>query len=100
MRSLIFDIKILFQTVVSFNLIFFFFCRSNHSKKDKSVKYSGTRLREKGILIALDGVHPGQLKNVQFEISTTDFNGIYSVRGRFMGVEVEKIDIDIQVTFF
>lgn len=45
----------------------------------------------------MDGVHPGQLKNVQFEISTTDFNGIYSVRGRFMGVEVEKIDIDIQV---
>lgn len=70
--------------------------KSNHSKKDKSVKYSGTRLREKGILIALDGVHPGQLKNVQFEISTTDLNGIYSVRGRFMGVEVEKIDIDIQ----
>lgn len=71
------------------------YCRAH--KREQSVKYSGTRLREKGVLVALDGVPPGQLKNVQFEISTTDFNGIYSVRGRFMGVEVEKIDIDIQV---
>ncbi|KAK6643236.1 hypothetical protein RUM43_004741 [Polyplax serrata] len=65
-------------------------------KKERSLKYSGTRLRDKGILISLDGVPPGQLKNVQFEISTTKFNGIYSIHGRFMGIEVEKIDIDIQ----
>lgn len=66
-------------------------------KKQRSLKYSGTRLLEKGILISLDGVPLSQLKNVQFEISKTKFNGIYAVHGRFMGIEVEKIDIDIQV---
>ena len=66
-------------------------------KKEYGIKYSGARLREKGVLISLNGVPLTQLKNVQFEISTTKLNGIYSVHGRFMGVEVEKIDLDIQV---
>ncbi|EEB12424.1 ras GTP-ase activating protein with iq motif, putative [Pediculus humanus corporis] len=57
-------------------------------KKEYSIKYSGARLREKGVLISLNGVPLTQLKNVQFEISTTKLNGIYSVHGRFMGVEV------------
>lgn len=68
-----------------------------NQKKERSLKYSGSRLKEKGILISLNGVPLGQLKNVQFEISTTKLDGVYSIKGRFMGVEVEKINIDIQV---
>lgn len=49
------------------------------------------------MLISIDGLPAAQFKNVQFEITPSDSNGVFTVKGKFMGVEVEKIDINIQV---
>lgn len=76
-------------------MLFIFFSRIGE-RKIKKAKYSANHLLEKGVLVSLDGVPSSQLKNVQFEIVATEIKGVYSVRGRFMGVEVDKINIDVQ----
>ncbi|CAK9799762.1 Ras GTPase-activating-like protein IQGAP1 [Anthophora plagiata] len=72
--------------------------KNNHGKlKSKmTLKYSAAKLQEKGILLEVDGLPQSQFKNVIFEISPTEHTGLFSVRCKFMGVEMEKIDIDIQ----
>ncbi|XP_015599510.1 ras GTPase-activating-like protein IQGAP1 [Cephus cinctus] len=73
--------------------------QKNHHGKLKSkmtLKYSAAKLQEKGVLLEIDGLPHSQFKNVIFEISPTDHNGIFTVRGKFMGVEMEKLDVDIQ----
>ncbi|XP_066597001.1 ras GTPase-activating-like protein IQGAP1 [Prorops nasuta] len=72
--------------------------RNNHNKltSKNTLKYSAAKLQEKGILIEVDGLSNSQLKNVVFEISPTEHSGIFSVRCKFMGVEMEKVEIDIQ----
>ncbi|XP_046426455.1 ras GTPase-activating-like protein IQGAP1 [Neodiprion fabricii] len=72
--------------------------KNNHGKlKSKmTLKYSAAKLQEKGVLLEVDGLPHSQFKNVIFEISPTEHNGIFTVRGKFMGVEMEKVDVDIQ----
>lgn len=65
-------------------------------KSKLTVKYSGAKLLERGVLLEIDGLSPSQFKNVQFEITPTDLNGVFTVKGKFMGIEMESIDIDIQ----
>lgn len=71
--------------------------KNDHGKlKSKmTLKYSAARLQEKGILLDIDGLSKSQFKNVMFEITPTDNNGIFTVRGKFMGVEMEKVDVDL-----
>jgi len=64
-----------------------------------TLKYSAARLQEKGVLLEVEGLPSAQLKNVTFEISPTSSSGVFTIKGKFMGVEMEKIDIDIQVIF-
>ena len=74
--------------------------KGDHPRKISNklcLKYTAARLQEKGVLVAIDGLPTAQFKNVQFEITPSDTNGVFTVKGKFMGVEVEKIDIDIQV---
>lgn len=66
-------------------------------KSKKSIRYTAAKLREKGVLIEVEGLPDGQFKNAQFEISPTDMHGVFLVKGKFMGVEMETINIDIQV---
>lgn len=66
-------------------------------KSKKSIRYTAARLREKGVLLEVDGLPEGQFKNAQFDISPTDVHGVFLVKGKFMGVEMETINIDIQV---
>lgn len=47
-------------------------------------------------MIEIDGLTTSQFKNVLFEISPTDHNGIFNIKGKFLGVEVEKIELDVQ----
>ncbi|KMQ94561.1 ras gtpase-activating-like protein iqgap1 protein [Lasius niger] len=62
-----------------------------------TVKYSAWKLQEKGVLMEVDQtLSPTEMKNVIFEISPTERNGVFSVRCKFMGVELEKLDISIQ----
>ncbi|KAK9298625.1 hypothetical protein QLX08_008104 [Tetragonisca angustula] len=72
--------------------------KNNHVKlrSKMTLKYSAAKLQEKGILLEIDGLPQSQFKNVIFEISPTEHTGLFSVRCKFMGVEMEKIDIDIQ----
>ncbi|XP_071553686.1 ras GTPase-activating-like protein IQGAP1 [Temnothorax nylanderi] len=62
-----------------------------------TVKYSAWKLQEKGVLMEVDqALSPTEMKNVIFEISPTEHSGVFSVRCKFMGVELEKLDISIQ----
>ncbi|GBP92748.1 Ras GTPase-activating-like protein IQGAP2 [Eumeta japonica] len=65
-------------------------------KSKLTVKYTGAKLMERGVLLEIDGLTANQFKNVQFEITPTNVNGIFTVKGKFMGVEMETVDIDIQ----
>ncbi|OWR44686.1 ras GTPase-activating protein IQGAP1 [Danaus plexippus plexippus] len=65
-------------------------------KSKLTIKYSATKLLEKGVLLEIDGLSMSQCKNVQFEITPTDHNGVFTITGKFMGVEMETIDVDIQ----
>ncbi|XP_033341426.2 ras GTPase-activating-like protein IQGAP1 [Megalopta genalis] len=72
--------------------------KNSHGKlrSKMTLKYSAAKLQEKGVLLEVDGLPQAQFKNVIFEISPTEHSGLFSVRCKFMGVEMEKIDIDIQ----
>ncbi|CAL7946505.1 unnamed protein product [Xylocopa violacea] len=72
--------------------------KNNHGKlrSKMTLKYSAAKLQEKGVLLEVDGLPQSQFKNVIFEISPTEHSGLFSVRCKFMGVEMEKVDIDIQ----
>ncbi|KAG8338326.1 hypothetical protein J6590_005871 [Homalodisca vitripennis] len=77
--------------------------RSIHKKtedgrkvKTQCVKYSGAKLHDKGVLVSIEGLSQQQYKNVMFEIRPTENIGIFSVCGKFMGVEMETIEINIQ----
>jgi hypothetical protein len=59
--------------------------------------YTAAKLHEKGVLLEVDGLPTTQFRNVQFEITPADHNGIFIISGKFMGVQLEKVEIDIQV---
>lgn len=62
-----------------------------------TIKYSAWKLHEKGVLMEIDeALSPTEMKNIIFEISPTEHSGVFAVRCKFMGVELEKLDISIQ----
>ncbi|XP_034240421.1 ras GTPase-activating-like protein IQGAP1 [Thrips palmi] len=65
-------------------------------KSKLTLKYTGAKLQEKGVLLEVEGLPQTQLRNVTFEISPSEISGVFTVRGKFMGVELEKVDVDIQ----
>ncbi|XP_023246515.1 ras GTPase-activating-like protein IQGAP1 [Copidosoma floridanum] len=64
-------------------------------KSKNTLKYSAAKLQEKGILLEIAGLPQSQFKNVIFEITPTGNDGVFTVRGKFMGVEMEKIEVDV-----
>ncbi|XP_065836977.1 ras GTPase-activating-like protein IQGAP1 [Oscarella lobularis] len=60
-----------------------------------SIKYTGQKLREKGVIVEIEGVPSHQLRNVTFEISTTDV-GVFDVSAKFLGVSMDKVEIIFQ----
>jgi len=75
----------------------FFFSSKKPAATEKTVKYTGAELMDKGVLFSLEGVPTSQLKNVAFEISSSEVRGVFRVQCKFMGVDVESADIDMQV---
>lgn len=76
-----------------------FFCKNMSSRELKckrTIKCSGSKLHEKGILLEIKDLDTCQLKNVIFEISPTEDLGIFTVNVKFMGILSETVDIDIQ----
>ncbi|XP_049619468.1 ras GTPase-activating-like protein IQGAP2 [Syngnathus scovelli] len=68
------------------------------SKKGKpqSLKYTGARLHEKGVILEIEGLLINQFKNVTFEILPTEEVGNFEVKAKFMGVEMEKVQLQFQ----
>ncbi|XP_067934294.1 ras GTPase-activating-like protein IQGAP1 isoform X2 [Watersipora subatra] len=54
--------------------------------KKQVVKYNAAKLHERGIVLEIDGCNPSQLKNVQFEISTTDDPAVFQCTAKVMTV--------------
>ncbi|XP_047411223.1 ras GTPase-activating-like protein IQGAP2 [Sciurus carolinensis] len=65
-------------------------------KRAKPVRYTAAKLHEKGVLLGIDDLQTNQFKNVIFDILATEDVGIFDVRSKFLGVEMEKVQLNIQ----
>ncbi|XP_070090759.1 ras GTPase-activating-like protein IQGAP2 isoform X2 [Equus caballus] len=66
------------------------------AKRAKPVRYTAAKLHEKGVLLGIDDLQTNQFKNVTFDIISTEDMGIFDVRSKFLGVEMEKVQLNIQ----
>uniref|UniRef100_A0A668AD46 IQ motif containing GTPase activating protein 2 n=1 Tax=Myripristis murdjan TaxID=586833 RepID=A0A668AD46_9TELE len=64
--------------------------------KQQSLKYTGARLHEKGVILEIEGLQTNQFKNVMFDISPSEEVGDFEVKAKFMGVEMEKVQLHFQ----
>ncbi|CAL8250613.1 unnamed protein product [Boreogadus saida] len=64
--------------------------------KQQSLKYTGARLHEKGVVLEIEGLQANQFKNVMFEIAPSEEVGDFEVKAKFMGVEMEKVQLHFQ----
>lgn len=68
------------------------------SKKSKasSLKYTAAKLHEKGVILEIEGVQINQFKNVMFDICPCEEVGDFEIKAKFMGVEMEKVQLHFQ----
>ncbi|XP_031216019.1 ras GTPase-activating-like protein IQGAP2 isoform X1 [Mastomys coucha] len=66
------------------------------TKRVKPVRYTAAKLHDKGVLLGIDDLQTNQFKNVVFDIIATEDMGIFDVRSKFLGVEMEKVQLNIQ----
>ncbi|XP_041856233.1 ras GTPase-activating-like protein IQGAP2 [Melanotaenia boesemani] len=64
--------------------------------KPQSLKYTAARLHEKGVILEIEGLQTNQFKNVMFDISPAEEVGDFEVKAKFMGVEMEKVQLHFQ----
>lgn len=65
------------------------------TKKNQTIKYSAAKLREKGVILEIEGLPQNQFKNVQFEIKASDQPGVFDISAKFMGVDMDKVQLTI-----
>ncbi|KAM6965047.1 ras GTPase-activating-like protein IQGAP2 [Aplochiton taeniatus] len=70
--------------------------RGSKKGKQQSLKYTAARLHEKGVILEIEGLQTNQLKNVMFDISPSEEVGDFEVKAKFMGVEMEKVQLHFQ----
>uniref|UniRef100_A0A3P9GXU2 IQ motif containing GTPase activating protein 2 n=1 Tax=Oryzias latipes TaxID=8090 RepID=A0A3P9GXU2_ORYLA len=70
--------------------------RGSKKWKPQSLKYTAARLYEKGVVLEIEGLQTNQFKNVMFDISPTEEVGDFEVKAKFMGVEMEKVQLHFQ----
>ncbi|XP_059176256.1 ras GTPase-activating-like protein IQGAP1 [Physella acuta] len=70
--------------------------RRGDQKNKGSITYTGARLHEKGVVLEIEGLPQAQLKNVMFEISSTEDPGVFDVNAKFMGVSMDKVELIFQ----
>jgi len=58
-------------------------------------KYSAQRLKDKGVLIGIENISDGKLKNVFIEISRESVSS-FAFKGKFLGVTMDKEIIDFE----
>ncbi|KAM5257371.1 ras GTPase-activating-like protein IQGAP2 isoform 4-T4 [Hipposideros larvatus] len=66
------------------------------ARRAKPVKYTAAKLHEKGVLLGIDDLQTNQFKNVTFDIISTEDVGIFDVKSKFLSVEMEKVQLNIQ----
>ncbi|XP_070691114.1 ras GTPase-activating-like protein IQGAP3 isoform X2 [Pempheris klunzingeri] len=59
-------------------------------KKVPAVSYSAARLQEKGVLLEIQDLPATQFKNVVFDIVPGPERGSFTVKARFLGVDMEE----------
>ncbi|XP_053726354.1 ras GTPase-activating-like protein IQGAP2 [Synchiropus splendidus] len=70
--------------------------KGSKKSKPQSLKYTAARLHEKGVILEIEGLQTNQFKNVMFDISPTEEVGDFEVKAKFMGVEMEKVQLHFQ----
>jgi hypothetical protein len=73
---------------------------ANALKSRTMLHYSATKLHQKGILIDIEGLPHAHFKSTFFDISPAVESGVFDVTAKFMGVSVEKVQLNIQVSNF
>ena len=68
--------------------------------KKETLRYSASKLHQKGILLSIDGLPENQFKNVLFEIVPTNTDGLFTIHAKFMGVRLGKNEICNEKPFF
>ncbi|XP_042230712.1 ras GTPase-activating-like protein IQGAP3 [Homarus americanus] len=66
------------------------------ARSKQAIKYTATKLIEKGVLLEVEDLPESQQKNLLFEITPLATTGIFHVQAKFMGVSMENVEIDIQ----
>ncbi|KAM9328922.1 LOW QUALITY PROTEIN: ras GTPase-activating-like protein IQGAP2 [Gastrophryne carolinensis] len=70
--------------------------RTSKKLKHLSLKYTAARLHEKGVILEIEGLQTNQFKNVLFDITPGDEVGDFEVKAKFLGVEMEKVQLHFQ----
>ncbi|KAI5088320.1 ras GTPase-activating-like protein IQGAP2 isoform X1, partial [Silurus meridionalis] len=70
--------------------------KGSKKSKQQSLKYTGAKLHEKGVILEVEGLQTNQLKNVMFDISPCEEVGDFEIKAKFMGVEMEKVQLHFQ----
>ncbi|KAK5931495.1 hypothetical protein CesoFtcFv8_000210 [Champsocephalus esox] len=65
-------------------------------KKLPALSYSAARLQEKGVLLEIQDLPPTQFRNVVFDIVPGPERGSFTVKARFLGVEMEEFLLQYQ----
>ncbi|KAK5873415.1 hypothetical protein PBY51_018458 [Eleginops maclovinus] len=69
---------------------------AERKKKLPALSYSAARLQEKGVLLEIQDLPPTQFKNVVFDIVPGPDRGSFTVKARFLGVEMEEFLLQYQ----
>ncbi|NXI36617.1 IQGA2 protein, partial [Galbula dea] len=64
--------------------------------KQASLKYTAARLHEKGVILEIEDLQTNQFKNVMFDITPGEEVGDFEIRAKFLGVEMEKVQLHFQ----
>ncbi|KAM4810421.1 ras GTPase-activating-like protein IQGAP2 [Rhinophrynus dorsalis] len=70
--------------------------KGTKKNKQSSLKYTAARLHEKGVILEIEGLQTNQFKNVLFDITPGDEVGDFEVKAKFLGVEMEKVQLHFQ----
>uniref|UniRef100_A0A8D0H7B2 IQ motif containing GTPase activating protein 2 n=1 Tax=Sphenodon punctatus TaxID=8508 RepID=A0A8D0H7B2_SPHPU len=70
--------------------------KGNKKLKQSSLKYTASRLHEKGVILEIEDLQANQFKNVMFDITPGEEVGDFEVKAKFLGVEMEKVQLHFQ----
>ncbi|XP_030049120.1 ras GTPase-activating-like protein IQGAP2 isoform X3 [Microcaecilia unicolor] len=70
--------------------------RGSKRSKQPSLRYTASRLHEKGVVLEIEGLQNSQFKNVLFDITPGEEVGDFEIKAKFLGVEMEKVQLHFQ----